>query len=224
MKTKRLCSLVLVVVMLMNFSIPIAHAAGAGDISSSESAIIVEGQSYLAHGEEDSEKRFNIIINAETREGQFAVVYLDEPDYLYEHFFNMEDLQNAGVDMDWTDVEEFCFAQETEWNEIYIPTAVTCIKYPDNSIMQEGEGGIAPATVNATGDDPIEYFEGWLEEQHGSEYSGQPVSSKTQNGTTMHLKSAFQTYVYRNQTFLFSVAVSVAGFITGFLGSHCKCY
>ena len=45
---------------------------------------------YTMSGAETSDVRFNILINNTNQTGQFALVYLKSPDYVYEFTFNLD--------------------------------------------------------------------------------------------------------------------------------------
>ncbi|MDO4454902.1 MAG: hypothetical protein Q4B90_10490 [Eubacteriales bacterium] len=67
-------------------------------------------------------------------------------------------------------------------------------------------------------DSNVIYFENWLINQFGNEYSGNLLTTKTQNGTKMYLKFAFQVYAYKDKSYLIRNTMTIISFVTSVLG------
>lgn len=177
----------------------------------SDSAVIqpvstISDGKYTMSSVENSESRFNILINEVEQTVQFAIVYLDSPDYFYEFQFSLNDVAPFTSSTDISLIQSYCFDNANHWREIYIPTAVEVIEAEEN----------VPHVYTA--DSNVSYFENWLINKYGSEFSGRLLSTKAKNGTTMYLKDAFQVYAYKDISYAISATMTVIGFCTGILG------
>lgn len=208
MKKFKVLALILTLAMTLNLVAPVAYASEITNDATVQLNNVVTNGDYSISGVENSTVRYNIIINNSDQTGQFAIVYLDSPDYMYEYCFTLNEVSISHPDNIWEDVQTHCFDNESNWTEVYLPEAVVSEEAVQNdSIVQP----------YATADD-VEYFENWLTDKYGDEYSGRLLSTKTQNGTTMYLKSGFQAYAYKDQTYRLAQTLTVVGFVTGILG------
>lgn len=208
---KKLFTVLLSLVLLCNFASPIAYAISAPVASSGK---------YAVHGLVDEEKRFNIIIDTEEETGQFAILYLHDPDYMYEFCFNLRDIVPNQSNITWNLIETFCFNNENLWSEVYLTTAVVIDKAEEPAEFTFHSGGSTHVPDEATASsEEIDYFEKWLTDKYGDEYSENLLSTTTKNGIPMYLKSGFQAYAYQDTVYKIAQAMTVAGFITGVLGA-----
>lgn len=206
MKKFKFLSFVLTLALAFNLAAPIAHAAEPDNGTALQMNTPVTDGNYTISGYETEETRLNIVVNNADQTGQFALVNLDSPDYMYEFTFDLDDAAANTSNIDFNALKAYCLENETLWNEVYLPSAVTVTETDANQ----------PQTFAV--DSNVTYFENWLTDKYGSEYSGQLLSTKTQNGTKMYLKSGFQAYAYKDRSYLLSATMTVAGFVTGILG------
>lgn len=210
MKKIKFLSLVLTLALIFNITAPVAapvaHAVESSNGASLQMSDPVTDGIYTIVGAENTNIRFNIVINNADQTGQFAIVNLDSSDYMYEFTFDLSDAITNTSDIDFSAIQAYCFNNENQWREVYLPSAVTVAETDENQIQ--------PFAVdsNAT------KFEKWLTDKYGSEYSGRLLSTKTQNGIKMYLKSAFQAYSYKDRSYLLSATMTVVGFVTSVLG------
>lgn len=203
MKKVKFLSLILTLVLAFNLTAPLAHSAGYTDGRTVQMNMPITNRNYTINGAETSDMRFNILIDSTTRTGQFALVYLDSPDYVYEFIFDLDFVTSTH---DFSAIQSYCFSNEHQWRKIYLPNSVSEVKFNEN--LQQ---------TRAT-DSNVIYFENWLINQFGNEYSGNLLTTKTQNGTKMYLKSAFQVYAYKDKSYLIRNTMTIISFVTGVLG------
>ena len=77
----------------------------------------------------------------------------------------------------------YSFENEDLWTKTNINSAVTIIHEAEENTQ---EHGIVPVRSTET-----DYFENWLTNKYGNEYSGSLITTKTQNGVKMYLKKAW---------------------------------
>lgn len=204
MKRTKVISALLSITMLISTLSPLASAADIGDNSSAD--IYVSGDITM-YGVEDSEKLYNFSINTRTSSGEFAVVYSDAPDYLYNYRFDLpvttEDTSTVAF---WDSLATFCFENEASWDTIYIPDAVT--------VVEESTPQITPWSTS----DDREFFENYLEDRYGAEHTGRSISNQSKGGVTLQLKSTLEFIVAKDYTYALAQTMSVTSFITGVLG------
>jgi hypothetical protein len=212
MKKFKFLSLLLTLTLVFNVVAPVAHAADLNNPAKAQMSAEVTYEEYSIKGVENNNVRFNIFINNEDETGQFAIVYLDSPDYMYEFVFNLSDVPRRSSTSNnlWEEVRAYCFASEDLWTEVYLPSAVT--------VTQTAEVNSFQRATTPTRSTETDFFENWLISTHGNEYSGNLITTKTQSGITMYLKSAFQVYAYKDYTYLLNQTLTVVGFVTAILG------
>lgn len=203
MKKFKVLSLILTMVLAFNLIAPTAYAADYTDDKTVQMNTPVTNENYIMSGAETTDFRFNILIDKATQTGQFALVYLDSPDYIYEFTF---DLASVPSNHNFSTLQTYCFSNKDQWQEIYLPASVSVVQFDENQ----------PQT--RANDSYVTYFEDWLIDEFGDEYSGNLLSTKTQDGTKMYLKSGFQVYAYKNKSYLIRNTMTVVGFVTGVLG------
>lgn len=203
----KILSFVLAFLLVFNITIPTVYAQDftANNVPQRVKSPITDGV-YTLIGDETPELRYNILLNHSDYSGQFALVNLSSPDYVYEYVFNIKDIDNYNDSNNYEIIKNYCFSQRDSWNEIYLPAAVQ-LELHENTQIQA-----------ATADSYATYFKNWLINKYGNEYSGRQITTKTKNGITMYLKSGFQAYSYRDRTYLISATITVLGFVTGILG------
>lgn len=199
----KVISLLLIMALTFNLVTPLAYASNYMGSNTIKMNTPVTNENYTVSGSETTDFRFNILIDNATQTGQFALVYLDSPDYMYEFTFDLSSLPSSH---DFSAIQTYCFDNKDQWREIYLPTSVSVIQLDENQ----------PQTF-AT-DSNVTYFDNWLIDKFGNEYNGKLLSTKTQSGTTMYLKTAFQVYTYKDRSYLIRNTMTVIGFVTGILG------
>lgn len=208
MKKLKFLSCILSIALVLNIMLPVASAADINNVERAQLGVVSEYGDYAIRGVETPEVRYNILVDSSNGSGQFAIVYLDSPDYMYEYSFDIHDALSDVSNIRWEELQTFCFDHDEQWTQVYLPSAITVIDDEDE-----------PAIVTRSSDsDAVQYFEDWLIDKYGDEYSGKLLSTKTQNGTKMYLKSGFQAYAYRDRSYLVSATMTVVGFVTGILG------
>lgn len=212
MKKSKVLSILLTLILLINTSAPVAYAADYNNEESAKMSEVTTYEEYSIRGLENNKVRFNIFVDNENETGQFAIIYLDSPDYVYEFVFDLSDVSqnNTRAESFWGDIRSYCFTNKNLWTKTHISTAVTVIHEAETNSSQK----VIPATRSAETD----YFEDWLIGRYGNEYSGNLITTKTQNGLTMYLKSAFQVYAYKDTTYVLNQTMTVVGFVTAILG------
>jgi len=212
MKKYKFLSLLLTLMLLFNAVVPVAQAADLNNPARAQMSEELTFEEYSIRGIDNTQARFNIFINNEEETAQFAIIYHDSSDYLYEFVFDLVDVPRRSTNTStlWEDVRAYCFASESLWTETYLPTAVT--------VTQEAEANTFQRAATPTRSAETDYFENWLTDLYGSEYSGSFITSKTQSGVTMYLKSGFQAYAYKDYTYLLNQTFTVTGFVTAILG------
>lgn len=206
MKKFKFLSLVLTLALVFNVTVPIAYAAEPTNRAIMQMNAPVTNGNYTISGTETADVRFNILIDNANQTGQFAIVYLDSPDYIYEFTFDLNDATANTSSIDFTDIQAYCFDNENQWHEVYIPSAVSVVEIEENQIQTQAS------------DSNVTYFENWLINKYGSEYSGYQLTTKTQNNTKMYLKSGFQVYAYKDRSYMIRNTMTVISFVTGVLG------
>lgn len=212
MKKHSLLSVLLAVVLVFSCFCPVAYAAEPAADTSGQLSKVITYENYSIRGVENSKVRFNILIDNDDKTGQFALVYQNSPDYVYEFVFDLADVpRKSSTSSDlWDDIRAYCFDNESLWTETNIKTAVT--------IIHEAEENTLDHDVVRMRSAETDYFENWLINKYGNEYSGSLVTTKTQNGIKMYLKKAFQVYAYKSTTYMLNQTMTVVGFVTAILG------
>ncbi|WP_209344590.1 hypothetical protein [Flavonifractor sp. AGMB03687] len=206
MKKIKFFSLILALILVFNITVPIACAASATNGATAQMNAPVTDGNYTMSGAETSDVRFNILINNTNQTGQFALVYLKSPDYVYEFTFNLDAITSDISNINFSDIQAYCFDNESQWKETYLPDSVSEVQFDENQ----------PQPYAA--DHNITYFRSWLIDKYGHEYEGNLLTTKTQNGTTMYLKFGFQIYVDKDKSYLIHNTMTVVGFVTAVLG------
>ncbi len=218
MKKYRFLSFVLTLALVFSITAPIAYAAELNKYDALQMSTPITIGDYTFSGVENEDVRFNIFINETDQTGQFAIVYLDSPDYVYEFFFDLDDVVTNASKINFSEIQAYCFENENQWKKIYIPSAIT-VEEENKSQAVEAENKLQAVAT----DEVAEIFEDWLINEYGNEFSGHYLNyQSTRNGVTMYLKDAFQVYAYRDQSYLINVAISVAGFVTGIWGYNAQ--
>ena len=62
---------------------------------------------YTFSGAENEDVRFNIFVNETDRTVQFAVVYIDSPDYVYEFLFDLDDIGPSASRVDFSEIQAY---------------------------------------------------------------------------------------------------------------------
>ncbi len=203
MKKIKILSLMLTLTLLFNLTAPLVHATCHTDLRTVQMSTPVSTENYTMSGAETLDVRFNILIDRTSQTGQFALVYLDSPNYVYEFTF---DLDSETSNYDFSAIQDYCFSNENQWRAIYLPNSVSKVQFDENQ----------PQPI-AT-DSNVTYFENWLINKFGKEYGGNLLTTKTQNGTKMYLKSSFQVYAYKDKSYMIRNTMTVVSFVTGVLG------
>ena len=125
MKKFKFLSFVLTLALVFNIAAPISYAAEPNSGATVQMNTPVTDGDYTISGAETAEVRFNILINNTDQTGQFAIAYLDSPDYMYEFTFELDDATTNTSSIDFTDIQAYCFDNENQWHEVYLPSAVT---------------------------------------------------------------------------------------------------
>lgn len=207
MKKLKFLSWVLSFALIFNIMLPVASAANLNDVEHTQLGEVAEYGDYAIRGVETQKVRYNILVDSSNDIGQFAIVYLDSPDYMYEYYFDIHDVLSDASNIQWEELQAFCFEHEEQWTQVYLPSAIIVID-------SENE----PATVSSNADSAADKFKNWLINKYGDEYEDRLLSTTTKNGLKMYLKSGFQALAYRDQTYLLSATMTVVGFVTGILG------
>ena len=116
---KKLNSLIFMILLLVSTNIFVSYAAETNYVLDNKSE-----ERYSVYGIEDETKRFNICIDTEDETGEFAIVYFENPDYVYEFLFNLNDINSDTSAIRWEDVEAFCISNNNQWKEIYVEDAL----------------------------------------------------------------------------------------------------
>ena len=207
MKKYKFFAAILSVALLINISSPCAQSINPDDaIISGE----LSNSNYAIYGLEDDTMRFNILIDTKENIGQFAIVYLEEPDYLYEFSFSLDDINSNDSKLVWENIQSFCFENINAWSEVYVPSVVT--------IVDTAEAPPVETNTASRSSQEVTYFENWLEGQYGDEYNRKLITAKQYNGLRMYLKEQHLVLAERDRTYLIAVSISVVGFITSILG------
>ena len=165
---------------------------------------------YSIRGAENNYVRLNILINEKDNYGQFAIILLDSPDYVYEFSFNLENVSSCSSSDIWDSITEYCFSNTDQWIKIHIPSAVTTINTKQIAISQ-------PQAKSSSY--PITYFEDWLEDRYGSDYGGLLISTNTINGVNLYLKAGYQSRAYLDGQYLVNETISIVSFVTSIFGA-----
>ena len=199
MKKLRIVSILICMSLLLSITSPLAYATETDEATS-----IIVDESFALYQFENHEYSFTIYINTETSGGSFAVIFKSNPDYLYDYFFTFD---NNVVDTSsttfWNNLASECFTQSSQWVTIYIPTAIT--QQNDHS--------------RAT---PENYFDEWLYNKYGSEHTASVIGYYMRQSQLFVVKEDLSFHVGISATYTVSYAISVAGFVTAFLGYNAK--
>lgn len=200
---KKLLSVLLITTLL---TFPVARAT-ASDTSLSISHI---NEQVAVYGVEDSEKLYNIMVDTVKGIGQFAIIYSDNPDYMYEYTFCLPKTDDIFTNQSWNDLIDSCFVNQFKWNAVYLPNAVQ-ISVPTHAT---NESNFLPQAS----DNNIAYFESWLEGEYGEEYGKFYLRSTTINGVLLRQYEQLQLLATKHYEYYVAITLSVIGFITGLLG------
>ena len=162
----RLIAIIIAIVLVIAIIPPISHADNCS-YRVAPMSDITRYENYCIRGIEDEDVRFNILIDSESKTGQFAIVYFNDLDFVYEFVFNLADIPINGIeisDESWEKIRDYCFCNENNWHEIYIPSAVTIT----HAEKQDGYKNIDSQSRSAE----TAYFENWLRNKYGNEYTG----------------------------------------------------
>lgn len=91
MKKLKFLSCILSIVLVLNIMLPVASAADINNVERAQLGVVSEYGDYAIRGVETPEVRYNILVDSSNGSGQFAIVYLDSPDYMYEYSFDIHD-------------------------------------------------------------------------------------------------------------------------------------
>ena len=205
MKKVKFLSFLLTLAVVFNITGSIAYAAEPATGATAQMNTPVTNENYTISGAETTDVRFNSLIDKVNQTGQFALVYLDCPDYVYEFAFDLDAVTASTSITDFSDIRSYCFDNESQWREVYLPTSVTEVQFDESQPQPYAT------------DPNVTYFENWLIDKYGNEYSGNLLTTKTQNGVKMYLKSAFQVYVNKDKSYVIRNTMTVAAFVTGVL-------
>ena len=209
MKKHKWFALFLSIVFMFNIISSGVYAADFNQPTDGYLGDIATNNQYAVYNFEDEEIRFIILIDRELEIGQFAITYLDDTDYSYELCFSLSDIPVTVEDLSWGDIQTFCFDSQNQWEEIYLPEAITITEEPTAA-----QNSVTPYSNS----DAVAYFEDWLTTIYGNEYDGILVLSTTYNNLNMYIKRGFQTIIGVSREYSANETMTVASFILNFLG------
>lgn len=204
MKRSKVLSVILCIAMLLTIITPAAGAMNTSGVSLSD---VYTNGNIAMYGFEDAEKLYNFSVDTQAMTGDFAVVYHNSPNYLYEYQFELPagttDIHTLSF---WENLASLCFSNASSWNRVYIPAVIAVQHFTE------------PNVATIASDSHTQYFTNYLEDLYGAEYMGTILSSSNRGNTKLHLRTFLQYYVYKDATFTANKALSVVSFITGIIG------
>lgn len=164
---------------------------------------------YAFRGADIEQLRFNMLINYSDNTGQFAIVFKNMPQYVFEFLFCIDDVfeQIKNEDL-WESIRLYCLMNENRWRKIDIISIININHENENSIGDDS-GQMRSAQTD--------WFEDWLINRYGTEYMGNLIGFQTGNGLTMYLKDGYQVNAYKDTTYTLLQTLSVVSFVTGVL-------
>lgn len=203
-------SILMVISILFNVLSPAAFAAIPENASTPTETINLHKNGSYYYGTEDAEKRYSFQIEPTASTGYVVVIYLDNPDYMYECYFT---LPEGPVHVDspkyWNSLLNLCLSNSDDWVKSYLPSVVMSFSIADTS----------PATARSDEygeDDFTEEFEAWLHENYGPEYAGRYLAGTGQDGIPMQLKYGRNLETYLDRPFVLNAAMTVTAFATAY--------
>lgn len=197
MKKFRIISALICMSLLLGITSPLVYAASPE--AEALSNVIIE-DSYAMYIMEDSTLKYTLYLDTETAIGSFAVVYKSNPDYLYDYLFTLaaEEIDTSSS-VFWNNLISECFVQSSQWVTIYIPTAIT---------QQNDYSRAAPEN----------YFNEWLYDKYGSTHTASVMGYYIRQSQLFVIKEDLNYHVGISATYVVGYTLTVAGFITTFLG------
>lgn len=202
MKKLRIISALICISLLLSIASPLAFATEAEPLSN-----IIIDKNYAMYQQEDSEHSFTIYLNTETFNGSFAVIYSNNPEYMYDYLFTLDtDEIDTSSSSFWDNLISDCFAQSSQWTTIYLPYALT---------YQTEYSAISRTT-------PETYFTDWLYDKYGAQRTNNVAGYYMRNSQLFVVYESVSYQVNLASSYRVNQAISVAGFITGILGLVAK--
>ena len=133
-------SVLVVISILFSVLSPAAFAATPEDASTPTETIdlYINGSTYY-YGAEDAEKRYAFQIDPAASTGYVVVIYLDNPDYMYEYYFTLPEwTTRVGSPEYWSSLLDLCLSNSDDWVETYIPSVVTTVSPSDTPPERAG--------------------------------------------------------------------------------------
>lgn len=202
MKFAKILSLLLCASILLNFSLPAAHASTFERIDVEN---VLVGDDLAAYVYENDAYRYSIVVSTATGNSSFAIMYFKNADYVYEYCFTL-DTEDIFIDsaVFWDDLLSHCMSASL--TEIYLPTAVIRQENINNSVTTHATNSVESEFVALL----EEYFE-------TSEYTGKMIDSDVMAGMRFHVYEDLDFRVEKKDTQFLTTALSVASLITGIL-------
>lgn len=205
MKLTKLVSVILCISIVFSITSPLACAT---DSDVADLGNVLEGDGFAAYIYEDDSQRYTIFVNTDTGLGSFAVMYFTNEEYVYEYCFSL-DSDSIAVEAVafWTELLSECFSASNQWDEIYLPTAVT--------VQTNTNDNIATLAVDSVEDEFITLLEDHFDD---TEHTGRIIATQYYGGTRFHVHENLEFGVSEKNTHILSQALSVASIVTGILG------
>ena len=214
MKMTRIISPFLALVLAFNLCVPMVSAADSQMVLNN----VTVADNYAVYGTENNNSKYNIIVDIKTGQVQFAIVYSDNKNYVYEYSFELDNVNIEPTKPSfWNYLKDICLTNEMLWKETYIPAAVKVIEHQSQDTSEDNIN-TPPVAMPMSTDGDITYFVNWLESRFGAQNHGIGHGWSSRDGITMYAKSGFQAQAFKDYTYILAQSMTVVGFITGILG------
>ena len=204
MTANRFISILLCLTLLFS-TVPLNVSAVDSDAVSLSN--VYSGENYAVYSHKDANCYYNIFLNTITATGSFAIVYCNAPDFMYEYCFTLalDSINITSLDF-WSNLVSFCFNTDSEWRSVYLPGLIA---------VNDTSNGATTYTIT---DSTIKNgFRNWLISKYGSQRTNSYVKGTTKNGITFLQYETVEYSVIKNNTYVVTQGISVAGFIATFL-------
>lgn len=204
MKTIKTVSLILCLTLLANLILPPVYASDNDDSLNGD---IIISDTYAMYYFEDSSLKYGLTINQNVGDAFFSVVFIKNPDFVYEYNFttDVSSMDIYSTDY-WNGLVSFCFDNSLFWESIYLPDCVEYSNNQSNTAQSRSTNSLEAGMAQ------------WMEEEIGkAPYTGKVISTRQWQGVIFHLHEDLRYDAQINNSISIENAVSITTAIINLL-------
>lgn len=187
-----------------------ASSYTAGETSGVSAYFIQDGKAF--YGYENSNERVNFMVDLETKEAEFAIVYLNDANTLYEAKMTLDSIEDLNSEEFWKSVENEFIKRSESWKKTNLSEAVLETETSINDAPQKSAAKMTESAI-------ITKFRGLARTEVGiAPYDNKQLTTRIYNKITFKQKETLRYAAYKDKSYLITKAMSITSFITGILG------